>query len=171
MKDGYWHVGLTEKSSFLTTFHTPWGRKRFLRMPFGLCSASEVMQKRNESTFGDIKGVHIIADDIIIAAEDEKEHDAIMLALLSRARESGVRFNREKIQFKVNSVSYMGHFVTKEGLMPDDQKIDAIVNMPPPIDVPSLQRFLGMAKYLSQYIPNESSITAPLRKLLKKNSE
>ena len=68
------------------------------------------MQKRNESTFGDIKGVHIIADDIIIAAEDEKEHDAIMLALLSRARESGVRFNREKIQFKVNSVSYRGHF-------------------------------------------------------------
>ena len=53
-------------------------------------------------------------------------------------------------------------------LMPDDQKIDAIVNMPPPIDVPSLQRFLGMTKYLSQYIPNESSITAPLRKLLKK---
>ena len=62
----------------------------------------------------------------------------------------------------------MGHFVTKEGLMPDDQKIDAIVNMPPPIDVLSLQRFLGMTKCLSQYIPNASSITAPLRKLLKK---
>ena len=51
MKDGYWHVGLTEKSSFLSTFHTPWGRKRFLRMLFGLCLASEVMQKCNESTF------------------------------------------------------------------------------------------------------------------------
>ena len=92
MKDGYWHVGFTEKSSFLTIFQTPSGRKRFFRMPFGLCSASEVMQKRNESTFGNIKGVHIIADDIIIAAEYEKEHDAIMLALLSRARESDVRF-------------------------------------------------------------------------------
>ena len=77
----------------------------------------------------------------------------------------------EKIQFKVNSVSYMGYFVTKEEPMPDEQKIDAIVNLPPPIDVPSLQRFLGMTKYLSQCILNESSITAPLRKLLKKNSE
>ena len=47
MKDGYWHVALTEESSYLTTFHSPWGRKRFLRMPFGLSSASEVMQKRN----------------------------------------------------------------------------------------------------------------------------
>ena len=55
--------------------------------------------------------------------------------------------------------------------MPDDQKINAVVNMPPPIHFPSLQRFLGIKKYLFQYIPNDSSITAPLRKLLKKNSE
>ena len=170
-KDGYWHVALTEESSYLTTFHTPWGRKRFLRMPFGLSSASEVMQKRNENTFDDIKGVHVIADDIIVAAENEEEHDAIMLALLNRARESGVRFNRKKIQFKVTSVRYMGHLVTEEGLKPDDDKSKAIVNMPPPCDVPSLQRFLGMTKYLSQHIPNESAITSPLRIVLKKGCE
>ena len=68
MKDAYWHVKLSPESSYLTTFHTPWGRRRFLRMPFGLSSASEVMQKRNEDTFGDIHGVHIIAYDLIIAA-------------------------------------------------------------------------------------------------------
>ena len=73
---------LTEESSYLTTFHTPWGRKRFLRMPFGLSSASEVMQKRNENTFGDIKNVHVIADDIIVAAENKEEHVAIMLAVM-----------------------------------------------------------------------------------------
>ena len=105
MKDGYWHVDLGERSSFVTTFHTPLGRKRLLLMPFKLYSASEAMQKRNESTFGDITGVHTIADDIIVAAEVEKEYDAIMLALLSGARESDVRFNREKIQFKVHSLS------------------------------------------------------------------
>ena len=168
MKDGYWHVGLSEESSYLTTFHTPWGRKRFRRMPFGICSASEVMQKRNETVFGDIGGVYVIADDIIVAAKNEKEHDAIMLALLKRAKEKGVCFNRDKIQFKVNSVRYMGHLVTEHGLKPDDEKINAIVNMPPPTDVPSLQRLLGMTKYLSQYIPNESTITVPLRELLKK---
>ena len=171
MKDGYWHVGLTDTSSYLTTFHTPWGRKRFLRMPFGICSASEVMQKRNESAFGDIQGVHIIADDIIVAAKDEDEHDKILLALFNRAEEMGVRFNEKKIQFKVNSVHYMGHIVSEDGLKPDGDKINAIANMPDPHDVASLQRFLGMTKYLSQYIPNESIITAPLRELLKKNAK
>ena len=87
MKDSYWHVALDDESSYLCTFHTPWGRKRFKRMPFGISSASEVMQKRNEKTFSDIPGVHIIADDIIVAANDDKEHDIIMHKLMKRARE------------------------------------------------------------------------------------
>jgi len=171
MKDAYWHVKLTDESSFLTTFHTPWGRKRFLRMPFGLSSASEIMQKRNEDTFGDIKGVHVIADDLIIAAENEQDHDCILSNVLQRAQAKGVKFNADKIQFKVSTVTYMGNLVSADGLKPDDRKVAAIVDMPPPQDVASLQRLLGMSRYLSQYVPNESTITAPLRELLKKNVE
>ena len=66
MKDGYWHVKLSPNSSYMCTFNTPWGRKRFLRMPFGISSAAEGMQKRNEETFGDICDVHMVADDMII---------------------------------------------------------------------------------------------------------
>ena len=43
------------------------------------------MQKRNEETFGDISGVHVIADDLIIAAATEQEHDAILRKVLDRA--------------------------------------------------------------------------------------
>ena len=82
MKDGYWHVKLSDESSYYCTFNTPWGRKRFLRMPFGISSASEVMQKRNEEMFGDISGVHVISDDLIIAAATEQEHDAILRKVL-----------------------------------------------------------------------------------------
>ena len=171
MKDGYWHVKLTDESSYLCTFHTPWGRKRFLRMPFGISSASEVMQKRNEEAFGDIPGVYVIADDIIIAATDEAEHDAITHKVMLRARDKNVKFNKTKIQFKVTEVSYMGNKVTANGMMPDPSKIEAIVNLPVPNDRQSLQRLLGMVKYLSTYIPNESAITAPLRMLLKDGVE
>ena len=62
----------------------------------------------------------------------------------------------------------MGHLVTEDGLKPDDKKINATVRMPSPTDVSSLQRLLGIGKYLSHYIPNESVITAPLHKPLKK---
>ena len=65
----------------------PLGSKRFLRMPFGISSASEVLQQRNDETFGDIADVHVIADDLIIAGKDDSEHDSAMLKVLDRARE------------------------------------------------------------------------------------
>ena len=170
MKDSYWQVCLDDDSSYLCTFHTPWGRKRFLRMPFGISSAGEVMQKRNETTFGDINGVYVIADDLIIAGKDVQEHDQILHRVMQRAQEKGVRFNRNKLQFKLSEVTYMGNVVSSEGLRPCPKKIDAIVNMPEPTCKTSLQRLLGMIRYLSQFIPNESTITAPLRSLLKKDS-
>ena len=169
MKDGFWHVRLSDQSSYLTTFSTPWGRMRFRRMPFGILSASEVMQKRNEEAFGDIPGVHVIADDLIVAAHNEAEHDHILRQVMQRAKEKNVKFNATKIQFKVASVLYMGNRVTAEGLKPDEAKVKAIQEMPQPDDRPALQRFLGMVKYLAQYIPDESTITAPLRQLLKKD--
>ena len=39
---GYWAMPLSKESSILTTFQTPYGRYRYLRMPFGICSAQEV---------------------------------------------------------------------------------------------------------------------------------
>src|SRR6218665_855991 len=33
-RDGFWHLSLDPASSRLTTFETPFGRKRWLRLPF-----------------------------------------------------------------------------------------------------------------------------------------
>ena len=65
----------------------------------------------------------------------------------------------------------MGNLVSSDGLNPDPKKIDAIMNMPKPTDVNSLQRIMCLIKYLAQYIPNESAITEPPRDLLKKDGE
>ena len=65
-------------------------------MPLGISSASEVLQKRNQETFGDIPGVHIIADDIIIAESDVTEHDQTLLKVIERARQKNVKFSQDK---------------------------------------------------------------------------
>jgi len=44
--NGFWQVALDKESSDLTTFNTPLGRYKWLRLPFGLCSASEEYQRR-----------------------------------------------------------------------------------------------------------------------------
>ena len=64
LKDDYWHVRLTEKSSFLTTFATPFGRYRFDRLPFGLCVSQDIFQFKVDETYGECEGAIGISDDI-----------------------------------------------------------------------------------------------------------
>ena len=42
---GFWHVPLDFRSSLLTTFNTPWGKYRWLRMPFGVKSQGTFSKK------------------------------------------------------------------------------------------------------------------------------
>ncbi len=75
-----------------------------------------MFRQKNCETFGDIQGVHIIADDMIIAASSEQEHDKSLDKVMDRARAAKVRFNSDKIQFKINTLKYMEHIVTPDGL-------------------------------------------------------
>jgi hypothetical protein len=45
---GFLQIPLTEKSSYMTTFATPFRRYRFLRLPFGISLASDVYQQTME---------------------------------------------------------------------------------------------------------------------------
>ena len=62
---GYWHVVLDLASSLLTMFNTPWGKFRWLRLPFGLKIASDVFQERLNRVLRLLESIHGIADDIL----------------------------------------------------------------------------------------------------------
>lgn len=168
-KNSFWQIRLDRKSSMLTTFSTPFGRYRFLRMPFGINSASEVFQRSMEQLFSGYP-CSIIVDDIIIGGRDAAEHDANLKRVLNRARNVKLKLNPAKCKFRLDRVSYVGHVFTSEGLKADPSKTKAIFEMPAPKNVPALQRFLGMANYLGKFIPNLSDVAAPLRKLTHKDT-
>ena len=54
---GFWQISLREDCTNLTVFNTPFGRYKFLRMPFGLSSSPEVWQKMYVSYTRMWKGV------------------------------------------------------------------------------------------------------------------
>ena len=87
-------------------------------MPFGLKSASEVFQKKNEAFFEGISGVHIVSDDLIVAASMKEEHDKILTEILDRAKAHNVKFNYDKLQLKLPQVKYLGTIISKEGMKP-----------------------------------------------------
>lgn len=169
MSSGFWQIKLDKASADLCTFNTPFGKYKFLRLPFGIKSAPEVFQKFTTNIFGNIEGVQVVFDDLIISGTTEQEHDEIFKKVLDTAKRHNITFNKEKLQFKVKSVKFMGHIVSEEGLRPDEDKIKSIVDMKPPTNKDELRKVLGMVNYFSKFLPNLSEINAPLRKLLKED--
>ena len=133
-------------------------------MPFGLTSASEVFQYKNELTFKGIEGVHSMADNITIAVDED---DTILRKVLERAREHNIKLDCDKLQLRVNIMKYLGTITSSDGIKPDPDKVSAISNMSVPIAV---CRLLGMVNYLANHIPNMFTIMAPLHDLVKENT-
>jgi len=66
LKDGFLQIQLDQESSKLTTLQTPWGRYRYLRMPFGISSAPECFQRNLDQNLEGLEGIYKVADDILI---------------------------------------------------------------------------------------------------------
>lgn len=109
LKEGFWQIKLDRQSSDLCTFSTPLGCYKFNRLPFGISMAPEYFPRINQKNFGNIDGVLIYIDDLLIAANSRDEHDSILQKVLERARQVCVRFNKDKIQLGQSSVKYLGH--------------------------------------------------------------
>lgn len=81
--------------------------------------SAEVFQKYNSLSFGDMKGVVVYIDDILITGETKSEHDENLIRVIERARQLNVKFNPNKFQFCVQEVRYLGHVFSSEGMKPD----------------------------------------------------
>jgi len=105
-----------------------------------------------------LKGVYCIADDILITGSGDdvssatRDHDANFIALLDRCRQKGIKLNKDKLKMNRQSVNFIGHVLSPEGLKPGSRKVDAIRNMPQPENRAALQRLLGTTTYFACYM-------------------
>lgn len=171
LKQGFWQLSLDKKSSELTTFMTPFGRYRWNRVPFGISSAPEMFMKKMVAIFGNISNVEVYFDDIFITGSTKKEHDETLEMVLSKARENGIKFNKEKVQLCKKRVKFMGQIIQENRVEPDPKYIEAIKNISQPQNKKDILRILGMFKYLARFIPNLTKKSANLRNLTRLDTE
>ena len=160
-KSGYWHVPLDRESSFLTTFNTPWGKYRWLRLPFGLKVPGDVFQERIDRVLRNVP-------NSTGNPETETAHDAAVITLLETARANNLTFNANKFVFKSQDCAFFGGHLTLSGYKIDPKKVQAVSEMKPPENLQDLQSFLGLVNYLNRFSPTLADLTAPLRALCKK---
>ena len=118
--------------------------------------------------FEDIEGVKAIVDDLLIWRKNDAEHDARLKQVLNRASEVNLKFNAKKCRIRQEEVGFVGHVLSKKGLKPDPKKIRAVQEMHPPENSKEHNSFLGFIQYLTKFLPNKASKSAPVKELLEK---
>lgn len=84
---GDWHIELDHEYSMLCTFHTPIGRYRSKRLPFGVIVSQDIFQRKLDVIYRNIPtGITVIADDIIIFGSTQEEHDQAFVNMLEPSR-------------------------------------------------------------------------------------
>ena len=139
-------------------------------MPFGLKMSQDVFQAKIDQTFEGCKGTVGIADDIVVFGKSEEEHDRHLTEMLDRCRTTGLKLNPDKCKIKQRKIKFYGVICGEEGVQPDPAKVSALKNMAPPTSKQQLQSFLGLATYMGPFISSLSTLTAPLRELVKDGS-
>ena len=164
-KNEFSQVQLDNKSSYLTTFNAPFGRYRWLRLPFGIKTAPQEYQRRIQESLHNLNCIEDIVHDILCVGEGDtyenavEDHDKSLIALLKRCREKNIKLNTKKLRLRKQEVPYIGHFLTPDGFKPDPNKVKAILEMPNPTEKQSLQRLLGMITYIAKFLPNLLDVT------------
>ena len=133
-------ASLVERSKLLT-FHTPFGRYSFRRLPSGINCSSEIFQAEISEILDGLNGCANVQDDILVWGATKESHDSRLREVLSRVRSTGLKLIPSKCAFGVNQITYLGHLLTADGVKPDPCKVSAICDMPTPTNKTELQRF------------------------------
>ena len=173
LASAYWHVELNKESSLVTTFASPYGRYRWVRLPFGLSVSSEIFQKRLNQALEGLEGVVCVADDCLVLGvgetqkEAEENHEKNLDAFLNRCREKGIVLNKKKTEIGQKRASFLGHIITSEGVKADPEKVQGIAEpeLMRPTNREEVRILQGTVNYLSKFLPRLSQVMEPIRQL------
>lgn len=140
-------------------------------MPYGLSNSQDLFEEQIEKLFGDIEGVVICHDDMIIAGSTVKEHDETVNKILERARQINAKFNKDKFQYCKKQVKFIGQIFSKHGMCIVPDRVEALCKLECPKNKVELQRIIGSFNYVRRYIPNMAEYMSVLCELLKSNVE
>ena len=163
---GYHQCPLDPDTQLLTTFITPFGRFKYLRAPYGICSISEHYDRRMAEAFVGLTGFRRIVDDIIIYDDNELQHATHVRQFLQRCADKQIALNPDKCKFCQTKVTFAGFTLSVEGYQIDHSITDAITQFPTPTNRTDLRSFFGLVNQLSSSTNAIASLLTPLRSLL-----
>jgi Reverse transcriptase (RNA-dependent DNA polymerase) len=109
--------------------------------------------------------VIIYVDDILIFTPTLESHIPLVKQVLATLLANQLSLKPSKCDFHKDTVEYLGRLVSKGAVTIKPSHTLTIKEWPIPTTKTALQRIIGLANYFRKFIPNYSTVIAPLSAL------
>lgn len=167
MSHAYNQLELDDASKACTTVNTHRGLFRYNRLCFGVSTAPGIFQRTMETLLKGIPRTLAFFDDILISGTSDDDFLSNLHTVLKTLQNAGIRLNKEKCQWCLDEITYLGFKVNAKGIQPTDDKLGAIRAAPAPTNKLELQSYLGLLNFYRMFLPQASTVLEPLNRLLR----
>ena len=133
-----------------------------------LYHAPSYFQKQLDKVLINLPFARCYIDDIVIWSATIEQHLTHLTQVFNRLRQAGLKVHPGKCVFSFDKIDFLGHNISAEGLSPREEKVAAVRDLTPPIDISSLKSALGLFSYYRKFVKGFSVIASPLHNLLRK---
>src|SRR5262249_44456711 len=167
----YHQLRIREEDVQKTAFRTRYGHYEFLVMSFGLTNAPAVFMDLMNRVFRPYLDQFVIVfiDDVLVYSPDETSHREHLRFVLETLRTHQLYAKFSKCEFWLDSVPFLGHIISAEGVAVDPSKVQAVLEWKVPTTPTEVRSFLGLVGYYRRFIQDFSSLASPLTHLTRKN--
>ena len=172
LKSGYWQIPLHEADKHKTAFVVPFGTYQFEVLPFGLSTAPAIFQRTLDLVLSGIKSEFVLVyiDDLIVYSATFSLHVKHVDVVFSRLQQYNLRVGLIKCSFVQSSVTFLGHTVSADGIVPDSSHLNIIRDCPTPTSTHSVKSFIALCSYYRSHILHFAEMVEPLLVLLRDNT-
>ena len=130
---GYYHFRLCPNSRQLCTIVLPWGKYEYQKLPMGLCNNPDIFQEKMNELFAGFEYVRAYIDDLLVISNGTfDDHLNKLDKVFIKLQKAGFKVNTEKSFFAKDELEYLGFQITRTGIMPLPDKVQAITNIAVP---------------------------------------
>jgi hypothetical protein len=140
---GYYTIRLDPDASKICTIIFPWGKYSYKRFPMGIAGSPDIFQGKMSEQMESLEFVRAYLDDLLcISKLSLEDHLEKLEVVLGRLCEAGLKVNAAKLTFCALEIEYIGYELTRDGIKPQSNKVQAILAIEPPRGVKQLRHFL-----------------------------
>ena len=170
LSKGYWQIPVAEEDIVKTGFITSEGTFVFKRTPFGMLNSGATFNRMMRKLLVGLSGVTNYVDDILVYSETWEQHIEALHNVFQRIKDANLHARPSKCTLGATSVDYLGHRIGAGNIGLQEFNVNKIKQAEKPSTKKQVRSFLGLTGYYRNYIPNYSTVAAPLTDLTKKGS-